>query len=304
MEKIHILLYYKFVNIASPEKLALGHLEECKNIGVLGKILLAKEGINGSVSGTKKQTDKYKKILRSYPSFSDMVFKEEIGTFHPFKKLMVKVKKEIIRLDKEVNMKNKGKYLSPKEFLELYKNKEDMIVLDARNDYESKIGKFKNAVTPKISSFREFPKVAKMLKNKKDKKIVMYCTGGIRCEKASAYLIEEGFKDVSQLEGGIITFCQELPNTIWEGKCFVFDERLLSNVDSKSKKITNCVCCKKECDLYKNCNNVKCNLLINICPECEDKNKGCCSIDCLNKYKKEIYTKMILNRNKNLKVNS
>ena len=306
MKKIHILLYYKFVEIDNPEKFAKEHLKECQKIGILGKVLIAKEGINGSISGTKMQTEEYKKIVGKISEFKDIVFKEEICTFHPFKKFVVKVKKEIIRLDKRVDINKKGRYLSPKEFLKLYGNNEDIVILDSRNDYESKIGKFKNAITPKISAFREFPKVAEMLKSKKDKKIVMYCTGGIRCEKASAYLIQQGFKDVFQLEGGIITFFQKFPNSVWEGKCFVFDDRLLSNVDSKSKPITQCIFCNNPCDLYKNCKNVKCNLLINICPKCEKENYCCCSQDCSRKYKKEIYNKMMLNMGKKnrLEVNS
>lgn len=306
MKKIHILLYYKFVDVKNPMKFSKEHLEMCKSLRILGKILVAREGINGSVSGSRAQTEKYKKALRAIPEFSDIVFKEEIGTLHPFTKMVVKVKKEIIRLDKKVDINKKGKYISPEDFLKLYKSKEGMIILDARNDYESKIGRFKNAITPKINSFREFPKVAEMLKDKKDKKIVMYCTGGIRCEKASAYLIQQGFKDVSQLEGGIITFCQKFPNSVWEGKCFVFDNRILSNVDSESKPITECIFCKNLCDLYKNCKNVECNALISICPKCENDKNGCCSEDCSKKYKAHLLNKTIMNRGKKkiLEVNS
>src|SRR3989344_2346176 len=298
MKKIHILLYYKFVNIKNPEKFSEKHLEMCKSLGILGKVLIAREGINGSVSGSKIQTERYKKVLKSIPEFSDIVFKEEIGTLHPFTKMVVKAKKEIIRLDKKVNLNKKGKYISPEDFLKLYKNNEDVIILDTRNDYESKIGRFKNAITPKISSFREFPKAAEMLKDKKNKKIIMYCTGGIRCEKASAYMIQQGFKDVSQLEGGIINFCQKFPNSVWEGKCFVFDDRLLSNVDSESKPITECIFCNSSCDLYKNCKNVECNALVNICPKCENEKNGCCSDKCFNKYKEHLLKKAIVNRSK------
>ncbi|MDO8509222.1 MAG: rhodanese-related sulfurtransferase [Nanoarchaeota archaeon] len=302
MTKIHILLYYKFTPIKNTAKFAEVHLEKCLEIGLLGKVLVANEGINGSVVGTRGQTERYKEFLRGIKGFEDVVFKEELCEFPPFKRMMVKVKKEIIRLDKKVDINNRGKYISPEEFLKLYENNEDVLILDARNEYESKVGRFKNAFTPKINSFREFPKVAKMLKDKKDKKIVMYCTGGIRCEKASAYLNQEGFKDVSQLEGGIITFCQKKPNTVWEGKCFVFDERLLSSADS-SKVITHCVHCFADCDLYNNCKNVKCNNLINICPRCEKENSGCCSKDCLEKYSGVLRQKMISNRGKKNRIN-
>jgi len=293
--KVHILLYYKFVNIKNPKKFAEEHLKICKSLGIFGKVLVAKEGINGSISGTKLQAQKYKVILRKIPGFKDIIFKEELGFLHPFEKMLVRVKEQIIRLDENVNMKKIGKYISPKEFLALYKKKEDVIVLDARNDYEYKAGKFKNAVAPKIKTFREFPKVLNLLKGKKDKKIVMYCTGGIRCEKASAYLVKEGFKDVSQLEGGIITFCQEYPNTVWEGKCFVFDKRLISSVDSKNIPLTKCKFCDIPCDLYQNCNNAKCNLLMNLCLSCEKTHRGCCSPSCLSKYKQSLLKKAMIN---------
>ncbi len=304
MEKVHILLYYKFANVKNPKKFAKENLEMCKLLGLFGKVLIAKEGINGSVSGTKSQTDKYKKFIRKIPQFSDIVFKEEIGELHPFTKMVVRVRKEIIRLDQEIDISKRGKYVNPSEFLKIYENKEDVIILDARNDYESKVGRFKNAIIPKIKTFREFPKVAKMLRNKKDKKIIMYCTGGIRCEKASAYLVQKGFKDVSQLEGGIITFCQQYPNTIWKGKCFVFDKRLLSRVDAKNPPISNCKFCNIPCDLYQNCKNIECNYFMTICLECEKDRNCCCSDKCYNKYKEHLLKKTIINRFKKQKINS
>ena len=293
-QNIYILLYYKFTDIENPEKLAQEHLDFCKKLNLRGKVLLGHEGINGSVSGTKSQTEAYKSKLKSMNEFSDIVFKEEKGISHPFKKMIVKTKNEIIRLDQEVDIEKRGQYISPEEFLEIYKDKDKMentIILDARNDYESKIGKFKSAITPEIKTFREFPKVAEQLKGNEDKNIVMYCTGGIRCEKASAYLKEKGFNKVKQLKDGIIHFCQEHPNTVWEGSCFVFDKRLTSNINQKEKAITNCEVCKSPCDLYRNCKNSKCDKLTILCQECEKKTHGCCSFSCFkifnNKSKKE-----------------
>ena len=295
MEKIHILLFYKFVPISNIEVFAEKHLEICKSIGLFGKVLVANEGINGSISGTKTQTEKYKSFLKGISEFSDIIFKEEVGVLHPFEKMAVRTKKEIIRLDEEIDMNKKGKYLSPKEFLELYENKEDVIILDARNDYETKAGRFKNALTPGIKTFRQFPKAAEMLRDKKDKKIVLYCTGGIRCEKASAYLIGNGFNDVSQLEGGIITFCQKFPKTVWEGRCFVFDKRLISGVDSESEAITKCQYCSKPCDLYRNCKIAGCNVLFNLCKKCEKDSLGCCSKECFDEYKNFLLEKAMIN---------
>ncbi len=279
---INILLFYKFVEISDAEDFRERHLEFCKRLGIKGKVLVATEGINGSISGTKEQTEAYKKELTSDERFVDVEFKEESGIFHPFNKMVVKVKNEIIRLDKKLDMNNRGKYISPKEFLEVYEKGEDVLILDARNDYEYDVGRFKGAVKSEIESFREFPKFVKKLEGEKDKKIVMYCTGGIRCEKASAYMIEQGFKDVSQLHGGVIKFCQELPNTVWEGSCFVFDDRLASNVGQKDE-LNKCLHCSTKCDLMRNCKNERCNKMIFICPTCREEMYNCCSADCVKK---------------------
>lgn len=278
---IHILLFYKFVPIKNPESFRVDHLKMCTKLGVRGKVLVATEGINGSVSGTKKQVEEYKKVLRNDSKFRTIEFKEEKSLHHPFDKMEVKCKNEIIRLDKPVNMNHTGAYISPKEFLQLYKEKKDVIILDARNDYESDAGKFKNAMLAPIQAFRQFPEFVKGMNVQKDKAIVMYCTGGIRCEKASAYMVEQGFTNVKQLHGGIIRFCQEYPNTVWEGTCFVFDKRLTSSIGQEQSTVNTCIHCTMPSDFYRNCKNVDCNKLIFLCPECEKPFHECCSKDCM-----------------------
>ncbi|MBX4212153.1 rhodanese-related sulfurtransferase [Candidatus Pacearchaeota archaeon] len=277
---VEIILFYKYVKIDDPQEFAISHKDFCKELGLFGRILIAEEGINGSVSGTKDQIERYKSAMRSNPIFSDIQFKEEEGLMHPFNRMAVKVKKEIVRFDQDVDLSKAGKHISPQEFLELHDK--EVIIVDARNDYESRVGKFKNAVIAPISNFREFPKFAETLNDKKDKKILMYCTGGIRCEKASAYLIQNGFSDVSQLDGGILNFVQQYPNTIWEGKCFVFDKRLLSAGDESS--LSACEGCGIKCDLYKDCRNKTCNKFTSLCSECDRKLAGCCSEKCLNEF--------------------
>lgn len=287
MENIKILLFYKFIEIENPEEFRKIHLKECEDLGLFGRILVASEGINGSVSGNEMQIEKYKKLLKNDKRFSDITFKEEIGFVHPFTKMTIKIRDEIVALKRKVNLSKRGKHISPTELVELYENSEvgkDFFVVDARNDYEYKVGKFKGAVNPGIKTFRQFPELAKKLEDLKDKKVVMYCTGGIRCEKASAYLIEQGFKDVSQLKDGVINFCQQYPNSLWEGSCFVFDKRLVSNID-ENKPITKCSSCEKACDLYKNCRNVNCDELTILCVECQEKLVGCCSEKCLNEFR-------------------
>lgn len=276
---IHILLFYKFVELDDLENFKKAHLAACEKIGLKGKILVAEEGINGSVSGTVEQTEAYKELLTSDPRFSDIAFKEEIGTFHPFRRMVVKIKPEIIRIDQKVDMSKVGKYLEPQEFLELYEKNEDMLILDTRNDYEYEVGHFKNAVKSDISTFREFPAFVEKLKDYKDKKVVMYCTGGIRCEKASAYMLSQGFKDVSQLHGGVITYVQNLPNTTWEGSCFVFDDRLTTNM-GQTDQLNECIHCGTNTDLMRNCKNQECNKKVFFCPGCREEMHSCCSDAC------------------------
>lgn len=284
MNDVHIILFYQFAEIADPEGFAAGQREFCSKEGLLGKLLVAREGINGSFSGTKEQIERYQYYLTGIDGFSDVNFKEETALFRPFKKLIVRVKKEIIRMERELDMSRRGKYITPEELLALYESGEEFIILDTRNKYESDVGRFRNALTTDIDSFREFPEALRALSDKKNKKIVTYCTGGIRCEKATAYMISRGFEDVYQLKDGIINFCQQYPDTLWEGKCFVFDERLVSDVEAGGEVISRCALCGESSDRYQNCRNTACDELVILCQKCSDVNEGCCSGECLEEY--------------------
>ncbi|MEK6914048.1 MAG: rhodanese-related sulfurtransferase [Nanoarchaeota archaeon] len=284
MENVHILLYYKFLPIEDTNYFIRIHKRKCKELKIIGKVLIGKEGVNGSVAGSKEQMEEYKKFVHSLKGFEDVWFKEEIGKEAPFNKMIVRERKEIVSLHKNVDMAKKGKYVEPEKFLEDY-NKDDVIILDTRNYYEYKLGRFKNAINPNIKTFREFPDFVEKFKENENKKIYIYCTGGIRCEKAARYMEDKGFKDVYQLHGGIINFCQKLPNTIWEGKCFVFDKRLMSDINQYNV-ITNCVTCNKISDLQRNCKNVNCDELVIQCNNCQEKMHGCCSKKCMNEFLK------------------
>ncbi|MEK6919039.1 MAG: rhodanese-related sulfurtransferase [Nanoarchaeota archaeon] len=286
---IKILLYYKYVNINDIESFKNKHLADCESLGLKGRILLSAEGINGSVSGTAQQTESYKKLLTSDSRFSDIKFKEDDGVSHPFKRMIIKVKKEIVRFEHDVNLKNTGKHISPKQFLEVYEldDNDKPLIIDARNNYEARVGRFKDAVILPIKTFSEFPKAINDLNIPKNKPVVMYCTGGVRCEKASAFMKEQGYNDVSQLSGGILTFGKEFPDTVWEGKCFVFDKRLLSPINKKDVNnipLTSCESCSIPCDLYKNCRNVTCDKYTIMCISCDDKLAGNCSEKCKKEY--------------------
>ncbi|CAM3127795.1 rhodanese-related sulfurtransferase [Staphylococcus argensis] len=281
-----VLLYYKYVTIDDPETFAQEHLDFCKSLGLKGRILVSTEGLNGTLSGPVEATEKYKEHVRSDERFKDIVFKEDKAEEHAFKKMHVRPRKEIVAfdLDEDVNPKElTGKYYSPSEFKEALLS-DDTIILDARNDYEYDLGHFRGAVRPDITRFRDLPD---WIRNHKDelsgKKIVTYCTGGIRCEKFSGWLKREGFEDVGQLEGGIATYGKdpETQGEYWDGKMYVFDERISVDVNHVNKTVVG-----KEwfdgtpCERYINCSNPECNKQILVSEENEERYLGACSYEC------------------------
>ena len=277
--EIIITSFYKYVNIKNPDLFREKHQKYCDKLGVKGKILVAKEGINGSVSGTGEQINKYKKELLKNKLFKDIKFKDNLTDILPFKKTIVRVRKEIVTSGLKVNLKNKGNYVSPEEFNNLIE-KQKITVLDARNNYETKIGKFKNAITPNIETFREFKKVPKLLSKFRNKKIVTYCTGGVRCEKASAFLKENGFKNVYQLDGGILNYINKFPDKYFEGRCFVFDNRMSIPSGESNKEISLCEICHIPSGRYVNCANKICDKMFISCAECSKKLRNFCSKKC------------------------
>ena len=278
-----VISFYKYVDVENPESFAEEHLDWCIKNGLKGKVYVAKEGISGSIFGTEEQTDLYKSNLKSYGMFADIWFKETDTEQIAFTKMHVRIKEEVVNSGlKNIDPRNGGKRLTPGELLKFYKEGTDFVIVDARNWYESKIGRFKNAVTPGITHFREWTKVVESLKDYKDKKIVTYCTGGIRCEKASAYMVKEGFKDVYQLDGGIINFINKYPDTYWQGSMFVFDDRKVVEPNTKEelKYVAECEVCRKPTSYYINCHNIDCDMIIIICHDCKIDNDYCCSDEC------------------------
>ena len=204
-----VLLYYNYTTIADPEEFAKDHLAFCKALNLKGRILVAHEGINGTLSGTIEDTEKYMEAMKADARFSDTFFKIDPSEGHAFKKMFVRARPELVSLKLEEDVDPKeitGAYLSPKEFKEAILD-EDTVVIDARNDYEYDLGHFRGAVRPDIRSFRELPEWMQAHKEEfMEKRVVTYCTGGIRCEKFSGWLVREGFKNVGQLHGGIATY--------------------------------------------------------------------------------------------------
>jgi UPF0176 protein len=282
-----ILLFYKYVLIENYEEFARDHLALCKELGLKGRILVAQEGINGTVSGTVEQTDAYIKAMHANPLFKDMVFKVDESEGHAFQKMFVRPKKELVtfRLEDDVDPNElTGEYLTPKQFYE-HLQSDDVIVLDGRNDYEFDIGHFRGAIRPNVESFREFPEwIRENLSEHKDKKIITYCTGGIRCEKLSGFLKKEGFQDVAQLQGGIVTYGKdpEVQGRLFDGKCYVFDERIAVPINRTDEDIIvgKCHHCGKPEDRYINCAYDFCHKQHICCAECEDTHNRFCSKEC------------------------
>ena len=233
-----VLLYYKYVGLEDPEAFVREHRELCGLLGVRGRILVAREGINGTVAGGPEAIARYEKALRARPEFSDMIFKVSYADVPPFPRLEIKVRKEIVTLGagEELDpLKQTAPHLSPDEWKRMIEE-EDVVLFDVRNRYESEVGRFKGAITPPIENFRELPAVLPQYEELKDKTVLMYCTGGIRCEKASALFRQAGFKNVFQLEGGIVTYGERHGSAHWEGDCFVFDERMMIPVGDSAER--------------------------------------------------------------------
>jgi UPF0176 protein len=287
VKKYKVLLYYKYVRIEEHEAYAAHHLRFCKELGVKGRILIAREGINGTLSGTPEQADRYIEHMRQDPRFADIVWKTDESDEHVFKKLFVRAKDELVtfRLPYDLDPNEiTGQYLKPAEWKEMMQQ-EDVVIVDARTDYEYDIGHFKGAIRPEgVTSFREFPEwVRENLTEHKEKKILAYCTGGIRCEKFTGFLLKEGFKNVFHLEGGIVTYGKdpETQGELWDGKCYVFDERIVVPVGEKSNpNAGQCKYCGEPNDVIQNCANLSCRSQIVVCPKCEAEHKRACSDAC------------------------
>ena len=226
---------YKFVTLENFEQMRQPLLTFMQDNAIKGTLLLAEEGINGTVSGSRQGIDTLLAYLNNDPRIAPISHKESLDETQPFHRTKVKLKKEIVTMGVEGidPLRTVGTYVKPQDWNALISDPE-VTVIDTRNDYEIEIGTFKNAINPNTESFREFPQYVKdNLAPRKNKKVAMFCTGGIRCEKSTAYLKEQGFDEVYHLEGGILKYLEEVPktDTLWEGDCFVFDNRVAVNHD-------------------------------------------------------------------------
>ncbi len=277
-----VILYYNFSHVESPDTFSKEHKKFCKELGLKGRIYISGEGINGTVGGTADQITAYKNYLWSLPGFENTEFKEDESDYIPFAKLICKVREEIVSLHIDgVDPVQGGTHLQPSEWRNVMESGEDYVMIDVRNNYESKVGHFKGAMTPDLDNFYDFPEWLAGVDIPKDKKVLMYCTGGIRCEKFSVLMKEEGWEDVNQLHGGILNYAKEEGGVHFEGKCFVFDDRLIVPVNPKDlKPIAQCEITGKPADTYVNCANMQCNKLFVCSEEGAHIMEGCCSEEC------------------------
>ncbi len=282
-----VLAYYSVDGLESPLAEVARHQEFFRTRDFKGRIYISEQGINGQASASKEHAEEYMDWMRSDPRFAHMPFKVHESSEHAFPKMTVKYRRQLVAIDREVDFSKRGEAVSPEQWKQMIEKRDaKTIVLDVRNDYEWKIGHFEGSELPQLETFREFPEYAKKLKEERDPKetvVMMYCTGGIRCEFYSALMKTEGFEKVYQLDGGVINYGLEKGSEHWKGKLFVFDDRLVVPLEEGAEPISECCHCKEPNDVYYNCANMDCNELFLCCVECLKNHKGCCSTECQQK---------------------
>ncbi|MCB1088094.1 MAG: rhodanese-related sulfurtransferase, partial [Verrucomicrobiae bacterium] len=284
-----VLLYYRYVRLANPEAYFQVHRDLCARLGLRGRILIGAEGLNGTVSGTIEATDRYRAVLATDSRTADMPIKVDRCDGHVFPKLSVKLRPEIVTFglgaegDFDPNVTT-GIHLSPEAWEEAIQDPA-AVIIDGRNRYESDLGRFRGAICPDVENFRDFPGWLRQHRDELEgRKILTYCTGGIRCEKLSGYLVREGFENVYQLDGGIIRYSQD-PATQgkwFDGLCYVFDERVAVEVNHTDthRIISHCQYCGVESARYRNCLDDTCHEQIFLCEACEGEHGSYCGPEC------------------------
>jgi UPF0176 protein len=281
-----VILYYKFVPLNDPKMTMLWQKELCSRLGLKGRIIISPHGINGTLGGDIEKLRQYKREMNASDIFRGIQYKWSDGTGKEFPRLRVKVRPELVAFIKpdevevdEHGVKGGGKHLKPEQLHKLVEDRgEDVVFFDGRNAYEADIGKFKNAVIPDTKTTRDFVKELESDKFEqiKDKPVVTYCTGGIRCEALSVLMKNRGFKEVYQMDGGIVKYGEKYGDDgLWEGKLHIFDDRMVHSFSDKAKDIGRCVHCQDKTSNYENCADVSCNRLVLLCGNCLEKTTHC-----------------------------
>jgi len=281
MKPYRVLLYYIYTPIENPDQYRDEHHRLCLELNLLGRVIVAAEGLNGTVSGLTADCETYMETLHADPRFAGIDFKVDEGETHAFQKLHVRTKAEIVHSDLPVDPRRQtGIHLEPAEFQRM-KNDPDVVLVDMRSNYEHAVGKFGGAVTFDMENLRELPDHVHELDHLRDKKIITYCTGGIKCEKASAYLLSQGFTNVYQLHGGIIKYGMEVGGEGFDGECYVFDNRLAVPVNQVNPTvISTCYRCGVPTTRLINCASPACNNHVTLCDDCGHTHEGTCTDAC------------------------
>lgn len=283
-----ILLYYKYVKIQDPALEKERQMAACRALGLKGRIIVAEEGINGTVEGKAEDAEKYIAWMQEDKRFRDINWKKSAGIGDAFPRLSVKVRKEIVSLhliDEGWDIdpsKTTGKRLKAEELDKWYEQNKEFYIVDMRNDYELEVGKFKGTVFPGLKNFRDLKERVKEIESLKDKTVVTVCTGGVRCEKASGFLLTQGFKDVYQLYNGMVTYMEKFPSKAFQGSLYVFDKRKTMTFDDPEKHeiIGKCHYCESPTESYHDCNYPVCHAQFLACEDCIENQGGYCSEDC------------------------
>ena len=268
-----IILFYKYVSIEESEKLLNKQNELAEELGLTGRMIIAKEGLNATFEGTTENIDQYIETMKEDERFADIDFKKSEGTGSAFSKLSIKVRDEIVasRLSNDVNpLEDTGKYIDPEELHQWFEENKDFQVVDMRNGYEFISGHFENAIDLGMKVFRELPEKVKEMKELKNKQIVTVCTGGVRCEKASAFLRKKGFKNVYQLKGGIHRYIEKYPDGHFKGALYVFDGRMtMATAPQEEREVVGqCVFCENKTEFYADDDSTTPSRQILCCPDC------------------------------------
>lgn len=281
-----VILFYKYTPIENPQELMFSQKAIAKKLGLTGRMIIAEEGINATFEGANKAIQAYTADLTNDSRFKDIHFKKSAGNGSSFPKLSIKVRDEIVSAhlneDDVKPWQITGKRLSPDDLHKLYEQNEDFVIVDMRNNYEYQSGHFKESLNSNMENFRDLPKTTKAISNLKDKKIVTVCTGGVRCEKASGYLVSKGFKDVYQLDGGIVSYMEKYPTGHFKGSLYVFDGRVtMATAPAEVRGIVGkCKHCGKATEHYENCANNFCHFHFMICEDCVNNLGAFCSKKC------------------------
>ncbi|NGX51259.1 MAG: Thiosulfate sulfurtransferase GlpE [Chlamydiae bacterium] len=282
-----VLAFYLFTPIEEPKQEVKRFHKFFAPLDATGRIYISEKGINGQMSISKSDAPAFYEWFLGDPRFKETDIKVHHHTEQAFSKMTIKVREQLVAMGEEVDLSKGGARLSAKEWAEMIKERdEDTLILDVRNHYEWEVGHFEGSEKPEFETFSEFPEYAKKLgktRDTKKTKVMMYCTGGIRCELYSCLLKDQGFDEVFQLDGGVIKYGLEEGTNQWRGKLFVFDDRLVVpiNEEEETETISSCTQCECKCDLYYNCANMECNALFLSCLECAKKMMGCCSDRCI-----------------------